>query len=158
MTIAGTSNLDYIVKATVNNLRAISMDNGYYTNVREVIEPDFWLDSDKDMVMAAQQGATLFVWMTKDRPAPELKHLGGTRDFIVATIEIMGAVKQADALQEAVRRLASDVRRVMRQNVRRNYGGGTGTNDYGRDTQQSEEMDYFYGEISPSTTAGVFRS
>ena len=156
--IGGTTNEDYLVKATVKNLEGISIAKKYLTDVRLVEEPDFGVDDTRDAIMESQEGASLFVWGIGSSESTEGNHIGSTFDKLILTLAIVGVVKQAEKPQSAIRRLAADVRRVMRENARRNFDGGTGTNIYCENTAPSSQptFDYLFGKIDAATTVALF--
>jgi hypothetical protein len=161
MAVNGQPNSEYILQALVADLNEIQIANGYFSDVRKVLRPEFWLDNEKalmDTVNAAQDGATILLWPDSDGEYEN--GLGHSTDRCVLTVAMFGVAKQSEGAQLAAIRLAADVRRRMRANPQRNFPGKTGGNEYGINTVSAGNptFDYGYARLTSSSTVGYFYS
>jgi hypothetical protein len=145
-------NSEYTVEAMMADLRRISRANGYRTEVRTVVQPDYSPDSD----MVLQVGApSVQVWIMGSQPTEGM--VG--RLHRTLSVWIVGTIKQSKDVQIALLRLMEDVRSVMMWNPQRNHPDNTGANTWGHHTEEeSEGFSYMVDAAEGTQAAGMFLS
>ena len=146
----------YLMKTLLAEFSAVSVASGYFTDPRTVSQPGFMPDDLKAISAAAQDGPAILLWA--DSQHEYEGELGIARDRVALRVLIVGAFKRASNQSPAIQSLAVDVRRVLRNNVRRKFPGTSTEIAINTVSAGSPAFDYLYFPVDQSTTVGMFFS
>lgn len=145
-----------IMRSLIAELKTIKKSEGYSTDVATVRQPDYLPPKEQDdegwnQAMAEVTPAIL-VWLDTET---EDESLATTmKDRPVLSVYVLGIIKQEKGIQETIQMLASDVRRVFRNNMNRDHPTATATNTWGVMTAQGGSgLKYGYAKSQSSTVA-----
>jgi len=152
----------YIVETLLEEFRGISRGNGNYTEVQHVEMPS-WSLSDGNpnafnvnpLVMTPKNGSpALYVWVDSSIPADGWVGMAERTLRII----VVGVIRQAEGLQLALMRLASDLRGVMLHNGERTFPGKEPQNTGATTTELPDGFHFNLSKNETSDEVGYFVS
>lgn len=117
MAVESQPNDVYVAETLVAEFRRITPGNGHWTEVRHAEMPSYPPTEDFKMKMFGVETPALLLWIDRSTPPGDVNY---ERDL---RIIVAGIVKQDRNLQQAVMRLANDLRGVMLGNIHRTFPG-----------------------------------
>lgn len=142
MAIQGKSEIRWIWENCLRpELLAIREDNKFYSNVDDVVLPEYthFLE-DKDAVWGAIEGCLIQAWIEFIHHVGGMIGGDGKRSWAFDVVFIGGV--RGDKTRLRAIELAEDHKRVMDANPARDQQGGTVTNTWGRNTQLVQPYDF----------------
>ena len=155
MAVSNLPNAAYIIESIMADLRQISIGNGYRTDLKAIELPS-WSYEDRARFSQVETPA-LLLWLDSDVKGTTLSNHQELRPALIFTV--VGIVRRADKLQEAMLLLSQDVRRVMMANPQRNHPANlTQANTWGVLTEEEGGVDFKVHRNEQGVTIGIFTS
>jgi len=149
-----------VMRCLMADLKRIGKSNGFSVDVKTVRQPDYappGKQDDEGWILAmAEDAPAILVWLDTETDDESLTTT--MKDRPVLAVHMLCIVRQERWLQEQMQMLASDIRRIMRNNMNRDHPTATAANTWGVMTRSGANAFNYSYATAKTSTIGIIES